>query len=178
MEKEKHQEVLQWMKRADMAMQRSEWTKAEDCLRQALKVDKNHTPAHQLLSQLQARLREQRKIDQVRQLRMQADELFLERRYDEALRSIDQAVVIDETNKDLLSLRESIREAKSRAARLKQALRRAEEAHRAGDLEEAKLSVREALEIDPSETSAKALQVVILKHAEEQERQQQTAQTV
>jgi serine/threonine-protein kinase len=173
MEKEKHQEVLQWMKRADIAMQRMEWNKAEDCLRQALKVDKNHTPAHQLLSQLQARLREQRKIEQVRQLRMQADEMFLERRYDEALRSIDQAVVIDETNKDLLSLRESIREAKSRAARLKQALRRAEEAHRAGDLEEAKLSVREALEIDPSETSAKALQVVILKHAEEQERQQQ-----
>lgn len=173
MEKEKHQEVLQWMKRADAAMQRMEWTKAEDCLRQALKVDKHHTPAHQLLSQLQARLRDQRKIDQVRQLRMQADEAFLERRYDEALRSIDQAVAIDETNKDLLSLREHIREAKSRAARLKLALRRAEEAHRAGDLEEAKLSVREALEIDPSETSAKALQVVILKHAEEQERQQQ-----
>ena len=173
MEKEKHQEVLQWMKRAEAAMQRMEWTKAEDCLRQALKVDKHHTPAHQLLSQLQARLRDQRKIDQVRQLRMQADEAFLERRYDEALRSIDQAVAIDETNKDLLSLREHIREAKSRAARLKLALRRAEEAHRAGDLEEAKLSVREALEIDPSETSAKALQVVILKHAEEQERQQQ-----
>jgi hypothetical protein len=54
---------------------------------------------------------------------------------------------------------------------LKLALRRAEEAHHAGDLEEAKLAVREALEIDPYETSAKALQVVILKQVEEQERQ-------
>ena len=171
MEKEKHQEVLQWMKRADMAMQRAEWAKAEDCLRQALKVDKHHTPAHQLLNQVQVRVREQRKVDQIRQLRIQADEAFLDRRYDEALRTVDQAVAIDDTNKDLLSLREAIQEAKSRAARLKMALHRAEEAHRAGDLDEAKLAVRDALEIDPSETSAKVLQVVILKQAEEQERQ-------
>ena len=172
MDKEKHQEVQQWMKRADTAIQRTEWTKAEENLRQVLKVDKHHTPAHQLLSHVQLRIREQRKVDQVRQLRIQADEAFLDRRYDEALRTIDQAVAIDETNKDLLSLRESIQEAKSRAARLKLALRRAEEAHRAGDLEEARLAVREALEIDPYETSAKALQVVILKQVEEQERQQ------
>src|SRR4029077_9662870 len=36
--------------------------------------------------------------------------------------------------------------------------------------------VREALEIDPYETSAKALQVVILKQVEEQQRQQQLRQ--
>jgi len=172
MDKEKHQEVQQWMKRADLAMQRTEWTKAEESLRHVLKVDKHHTPAHQLLNQVQVRIREQRKVDQVRQLRIQADEAFLDRRYDEALRAIDQAVSIDETNKDLLSLRASIQEAKSRAARLKLALRKAEDAHRAGDLEEATLAVREALELDPFETSAKALQVMILKQGEERERQQ------
>jgi serine/threonine-protein kinase len=171
-DKEKRQEVQQWMKRADTAIQRAEWTKAEDYLRQVLKVDKNHTPAHQLLTTVTGRIREQRKVDQVRQLRMQADEAFLERRYDEALRTVEQAVAIDETNKDLLSLREAIQEAKSRAARLKVALRRAEEAHRVGDLEEARLAVREALELDPYESSAKALQVVILKQVEEHERQQ------
>ena len=171
-EKEKHQEVQHWMKRADTAIQRTEWTKAEDYLRQVLKVDKNHTPAHQLLTNVMGRIREQRKADQVRQLRIQADEAFLERRYEDALRTIEQAVAIDETNKDLVSLREAIQEAKSRAARFKVTLRRAEEAHRAGDLEEARLAVREALELDPYESSAKALQVVILKEVEEHERQQ------
>jgi tetratricopeptide (TPR) repeat protein len=172
LDKEKHQEVQQWMKRADTAMHRTEWTKAEDYLRQVLKIDKHHTPAHQLLSQVQVRIRQQRNIDQVRQLRIQADQAFLDRRHDEALRILDQAIAIDETNKDLFAFRESIQEAKSRDARLKLALRRAEEAHHAGDLEEAKQAVREALEIDPSETSAKALQVVILKQVEEQDRQQ------
>lgn len=171
-EKEKHQEVQHWMKRADTAIQRTEWTKAEDYLRQVLKVDKNHTPAHQLLTNVMGRIREQRKVDQVRQLRIQADEAFLERRYDDALRTIEQAVAIDETNKDLVILRESIQEAKSRAAGFKVALSRAEEAHRAGDLEDARLAVREALALDPYEGSAKALQVVILKEVEERNRQQ------
>jgi hypothetical protein len=171
-DKEKQQEVEQWMKRAEIAAQRTEWTKAEDHLRQVLRVDKHHTPAHRMLSRVQVQIREQRNLDQVRELRMQADQAFLDRRYDEALRIVDQAIAIDQTNKDLLGLRESIQAAKTRDARLKMALRRAEEAHHAGDLEEAKQAVREALEIDPQETSAKALQVVILKQAEEQERQE------
>ena len=171
-EKEKHQEVLQWMTRADLAVQKTEWTKAEDYLRQVLRVDHHHVPAHQLLGQVQGRIRQQRNVEQVRELRTQADQAFLNRRYDEALRILDQAIAIDQTDQDLLGLRKSINEAKSRVARFDLALRRAEEAQRAGDLEEAKLAIREALEIDPSETSAKALQVVILKQAEEQERQQ------
>lgn len=175
-EKEKHQEVVQWMKRAETAVQRTEWTKAEEHLRQALKVDKHHMPAHQMMSQVQFRIRQQRNLEQVRQLRLQADEAFLDHRYDEALRIVDQALTVDETNKDLLDFRQSIQQAKSRDALLKQALRRAEEAHHAGDLEEAKQAVREALEIDPHETSAKALQVVILKQAEEHEKQQRLHQ--
>jgi hypothetical protein len=171
-EREKDQEVLQWMKRAELATQRTDWTKAEDYLRRVLNVDRHHAPAHQLLSQVRVQIRHQRNVDQIRQLRSQADEAFLERRYDEALRILDQAISIDEKNTELSSLRETIQEAKSRASRLKLALRRAEEAHHAGDLEEAKLAVREAIEIDPDETSAKALQVMILRQAEERDRQQ------
>jgi len=171
-EEEKHREVVQWMTRAEVAVQRTEWTKAEEYLRQVLKVDHHHIPAHQLLGQVQARIRQQRNAEQLRELRTQADQAFVNRRYDEALRIVDQAIAIDATNQDLLGLRQSINEAKSRVARFELALRRAEDAQRAGDLEEAKLAIREALEIDPSETAAKALQVVILKQAEEQEGQQ------
>ena len=171
-EKQKQSEVSQWLKRAETAAQRTEWAKAEDCLRQVLSIDGRHTEAHKLLSQVQVRIRQQRQIEQVRQLHTQADQAFLERRYDDALGIVDQAISLDKTNQGLTSLRESIREAKDRAARLESVLRRAEEAHQAGDLEEAKNAVREALEIDPQETSAKALQVVILKQVLERERQQ------
>jgi serine/threonine-protein kinase len=169
---QKHQEVGEWLQRAETALQRTEWTKAEECLRQLLKIEKNHTQAHQMLGEVQERARQQRRAEQVRLLRIQADEALLDRRYDEAVRILDQAIGLDSSNKDLSNFRESIQEAKSRAARLRVALRRAEGAHQSGDLDEAKRAVSEALELDPQETSAKALQLVIFKQAEERERQE------
>ncbi|HYM75018.1 MAG TPA: protein kinase [Candidatus Dormibacteraeota bacterium] len=169
-EKQKQFEVSQWLRRAETAVQKTEWTKAEDCLRQVLSIDGRHTQAHQLLSQVQVRIRQQRQVEQVRQLRIQADQAFVERRYDDALGIVDQAIGLDKTNPGLTSLREAIREAKTRAVQFKSALRRAEEAHSTGDLDEANRAVQEALEIDPQETSAKALQVIILKQLQEQER--------
>jgi eukaryotic-like serine/threonine-protein kinase len=176
LEKQKDQEVAQWMTRAETATQKSDWGKAEEYLRQALRADKHHMPAHQMLSQVQQRLRQQQNAEQVRQLRLQADEAFLSRRYDDALSIADQAIAVDKTNQDVLTLRQRIREAKDREARVQSALRRAEQAEQMGDLEEAKLAVDEALQIDPHETSVKALQVVILRQAEERKRQQQLRQ--
>ena len=171
LEKQKRSEVAQWLRRAESAVQNNEWTKAEDCLRQILKIESNHTQAHQIMSHVQAKIRQQRTVEQIRQLRIQADEAFLARRYDDAMLIVEQAISLDQTNQDLLRQRESIHAAKARAARLKMALRRAEDAQHAGDLDEAKRAVQEALEIEPHETSAKALLLVIARQAEERERQ-------
>src|SRR5580693_658758 len=118
-----------------------------------------------MLGQVQDRVRRQRRADQSRQLRSQADEAFLEHRYDDALAILAQAIGLDASNPDLLSLRETIQEAKARAGRLQLALRRAEGARQAGDLDEAKRAISEALELDPEETSVKALRRVIFKQA-------------
>ena len=175
-EQQKHTEVSQCLEQADAAIQRNDWTKAEDHLKQLLRVDKNHTKAHRMMGDVQERIRQLRRIEQARHLRTQADEAFLDRRYDEALAIVAQAIDLDATNKDLLSLRGAIQEAKSREVRLRSALRQAELAHQAGNLDEAKRAVSEALALDPDETSAKALQLVILRQAEQRERQQKLRQ--
>ena len=171
-EKQKQFEVTQWLKRAEIEVQRTEWTKAEDCLRRLLLIDGRHTQAHQLLNKVQQMVRLQRQAEQVRQLRGQADQAFLERRFEDALAIVDEAISLDRNNQDLLGLRRSIQEAKNRAAQFKSALRKAEEAHQAGDLAEAKQAVQQALEIEPHDTSAKAMLVVVMRRAEEQSRQQ------
>ena len=175
-EQQKHTEIIQWLQQADAAIHRSDWTKAEDHLKQLLKLDKNHTKAHRMMGEVQERVRQLQRVEQARQLRTQADEAFLDRRYDEALATVAQAIDLDATNKDLLSLRAAIQEAKSRSARLHSALRQAELAQLAGDLDEAKRAVSEALALDPDETSAKALQLVILRQAGERQRQQKLRQ--
>lgn len=171
-EKQKQFEVTQWLNRADAAVQRTEWSKAEDYLRRVLSIDGRHTQAHQLLNNVQQKIRQQRQVEQVRQLRGHADQAFLERRYEDALAILDEAIGLDKTSQDLSRLREAIVEAKSRAAQFKFALRKAEEAQQAGEFAEAKQAVQQALEIEPQDTSAKAMLVVIARKAEELSRQQ------
>ncbi len=171
-EQQKHTDVREWLQRAETAIQKTEWNKAEECLKQLLRIEEHNTRAYQMLGEVQERIRQQRRVEQSRQLRTQADEAFLDHRYDDALNILSQAIEIDGTNQDLLRLRQSVQEAKTRATRLHQALRRAEGAQQAGDLDEAKRAVGEALELDPDETSAKALRFVIFKQVEERDRKQ------
>jgi serine/threonine-protein kinase len=171
-EQQKGTDVREWLQRAETAIQKSEWNKAEECLKQLLRIEEHNTRAYQMLGEVQERIRQQRRVEQSRQLRTQADEAFLDRRFDDALNILSQAIDVDGTNQDLLRLRQSVQEAKTRASRLHQALRRAEGAQQAGDLDEAKRAVGEALELDPDETSAKALRFVIFKQVEERDRKQ------
>ena len=171
-EQQKHTDVREWLQRAETAIQKTEWNKAEECLKQLLRIEEHNTRAYQMLGEVQERIRQQRRVEQSRQLRTQADEAFLDHRYDDALSILSQAIEVDGTNQDLLRLRQSVQEAKTRATRLHQALRRAEGAQQAGDLDEAKRAVGEALELDPDETSAKALRFVIFKQVEERDRKQ------
>ena len=170
-EQQKHTDAAEWLQRAEAAIQKTEWTKAEECLKQLLKIEEHNSKAYQMLGEVQERVRRQRRAEQSRQLRTQADEALQDHRYDDALGILSQAIEVDATNQELVRLRESAREAKARAARLHQALRRAEGAQQAGDLDEAKRAVGEALELDPEETSAKALRFVIFKQVEERDRQ-------
>jgi len=170
-EQQKGTDVREWLQRAEAAIQKAEWNKAEECLKQLLRIEEHNTRAYQMLGEVQERIRQQRRVEQSRQLRTQADEAFLDHRYDDALSILAQAIDVDGTNQDLLRLRQSVQEAKTKATRLHHALRRAEGAQQAGDLDEAKRAVSEALELDPDETSAKALRFVIFKQVEERDRQ-------
>ena len=111
------------------------------------------------MTSVQERLRLQQQVEQARALRSQADEAYMDQRYDDALRMLEQAVALDGRNSDLLAFRDSVKSAKERATGLRRALRRAEAALQDGDLDEAQNGVGEAFKIDPQDTQAKALKV-------------------
>jgi serine/threonine-protein kinase len=172
-EQQREQVVAAFLKRAETAMQRAEWIKAREQLQQILGIDRQHAEARRLLGEVQERIRKQQRSEQARQLRRQADEAFVDLRYDEALRLLDQALALDEANQDISEFRIMVQAAKEQAARFQMSLRRAEAAHSVGDLDEAQQAVAEALALNPNETQAKVLQHVIAKQLEEQARQAQ-----
>jgi tetratricopeptide (TPR) repeat protein len=175
-DRQKQETVAQYMRRAEFAMQRNEWAKAGEQLQLVLRIDRQNTTARRLNSEVQEKIRQQQRIEQARHLRAQAEEALSELRYDDALQLVKHALTLDENNPDLQTLRETVLEAKQRAARLQHALRRAETAQQEGDIEEAVRAIDEALVIDPSDTQARALQVILKKQAEERARQDKLRQ--
>jgi serine/threonine-protein kinase len=172
-ELQRQEAVTHFLKGAEGAMQRAEWTKAREQLGQILSIDRQHVQAHRMLGEVQENIRRQQRTEQVRQLRSRADEALVDLQYGDALRFLDQAVALDNTNQDIIELRNLVQAAKLRSEKLQIALHRAETAHHAGDLDEAKQAIDEALALDPNETQAKVLQHVIAKQLEERARQVQ-----
>jgi serine/threonine protein kinase len=167
----KSETVAQLLQRAEVSLRREDWTRAREHLQQVLRLDPQNTQAQKMMNSVQERLRQLQQIEQARGLRNQADEAYLDQRYDDALRLLEQAVALDGNNSDLQAFRESVQSAKERATGLRRALRRAEAALRDGDLDEAQSAVGEAFKIDPQDTQAKALKVIVSKQVDERSRQ-------
>ena len=149
---------------AEAFIEARQWDKAREQLRQILKLDKQDRRANELLRDVQTQIQRQKVTEQVRQLRQQADEALGLRKWDEALLLLDQAIKIDGSDTELIRFRESVHRS---GTLLTDALRRAESAHNAGDLDAAKHAVEQALTIDPYNTTAKALNAILTKQISE-----------
>ena len=169
----KSETVSQLVRRAEVAVEQQDWTQAREQLQQVLRIDRHNSRAQKMMSGVHEQLRLQQEIERARALRNQANECYMEQRYDDALHLLDQAVTLDAKNNDLVTFRESVQAAKERTTRLRRALRRAEAALQDGNIDEAQSAVDDAVKIDPEDTQAKALKVIVYKHAEERSRQQQ-----
>ena len=170
----KSETVNQLVRRAEVAVEQQDWTQAREQLQQVLRIDRHNSRAQKMMSGVHSKqLRLQQEIERARALRNQANECYMEQRYDDALHLLDQAVTLDTKNNDLVTFRESVQAAKERTTRLRRALRRAEAALQDGNIDEAQSAVDDAVKIDPEDTQAKALKVIVYKHAEERSRQQQ-----
>lgn len=166
-EKLSHDLIANYRAAAENFMTAREWDKAREQLRQILKLDKQNRRANELLRDVQVEIQRQRVTEQVRQFRQRADEALGLRKWDEALALLDQAIKIDGSDAELIRFRESVQRS---STLLTDALRRAESAHNAGDLDAAKQAVEQALSVDPYNTTAKALNTILTKQIKERAR--------
>ncbi len=167
----KRELVSEYLKTAEDLMSRAELGKAKEQIFQILKVDRQNRRASDLLKEVQRRMDAQQRSEQARQLRAQAEEAILNRQLERALKHLDQAVQLDPQNAELIEARKNAYEEKARVEKVQESLRRAESAQWAGNLDEALATVKEALELDPHDTEAKALHSSIIREIAERSRQ-------
>jgi len=160
---------------ATEAMQRKDFATARQQVLQVLKGAPQNSEATELLKLIKQGQEQQQHEQQVLQWQMKAEEAFRKNHLDEALQCVEQGMRLDPGGAVFTGLREAIVAAQSRMGNYREALKRAEAALRAGDLEAAKKSVEDAQAILPDDPGARTLAGQIIARLEQQLRDQKAA---
>jgi len=166
-ERLKRERVSEYLEAVEVSVAEGQWVKAKEQLVQLLKIDRQSVRAGDLLREVQHQIQKQQRSERIRDLQSQAEQAIAGDRWGEALRYLDSAVGLDESNAQLRELRDAIREKKKRTDQMSELLARAKSAFDTEDLEDALAMVKQALAVDSESRDARDLQAVIAKELAE-----------
>ncbi|HKD13677.1 MAG TPA: protein kinase, partial [Candidatus Angelobacter sp.] len=146
--------------------------RANDLVSQILRIDTRHREALDLRSKLQRVAQVQQRTEQVRKLRMAAEQAVGQKRYSDALAAIEQAIAIDSANTELLHFRELVRHELKRRDEVRKKLELAKRAQEINDLSTAQELVEKALEADPTDTQARMMKSTLEQEKKRLEQQE------
>ena len=153
--------VSEYLLSVDNLIADSQWNQAKERILQILRIDRQNSRANGLLRKVEQQIQTQKRSEQARELRVQAEQAIGRNELADALRYLDHAVELDSSSHDLLQLRKSVVERKARGDQLAALLHRAESALDTGELEESQKAVVEALRLDRDNREAQALNAII-----------------
>ena len=165
--------VSEYLLSVDNLIADSQWNQAKERILEILRIDRQNSRANELLRNVEQQIQTQKRSEQARELRVQAEQALGRNELADALRYLDHAVELDSSSHDLLQLRKSVVERKARGDQIAALLHRAESAHDTGDLEEAQKALAEALLLDRDNREAQTLNAVITREAAEQNKLKQ-----
>jgi tetratricopeptide (TPR) repeat protein len=171
-----HKMLGETLQQAADALRRRDFVTARQQVIQVLRGAPQNNEAAELLRQIKLGQEEQQHEQQVLQLQMKAEEAFRKNHLEEALQFAEQGMRLDPGGAVFPGLRDAIMEAHARMGRYREALKRAESALKAGDLDAAKRSVEEAQGIVPDDPGARTLATQIIARLEQQLREQKAVE--
>jgi hypothetical protein len=168
----------EFLQRAEAAIERGELDRAKQQLLEITRLDRHHERANRLLAEVRKIIQNKERAAQVVQMRSQAQVALAGQQLEEALACVEQAVQLDPQDAASLALREEIVTIVSLNKNLREMLGRAESAMLAGDLDDAKIAVQQALSFKPDHAEARALATMIENELGERSRRAQVQNLV
>ncbi len=150
-----------------------EWVHAREQLQHALKLDPQNASASQRMREVQCEIQKQRRGEEVRQLRLQAEQLVAHQDFDSSLRLLEQAIALAPDDLELNPLRENVEKEKARCYIIRNSKEEAQAARRAGDLEGAIRSLERLLTVQPDDQYAARLKDEMALELSERNKQRQ-----
>jgi eukaryotic-like serine/threonine-protein kinase len=170
----KKEQVAEMFQEAEQLANEQEYTKAREILLRVAKLDAQHVGARQLMVRVQQSLLQRQRAAQIQQLRSQAEEAKLEKRFADAVAFMEQAAKMDPTSADLAGELEALRQKKRRYEQVDGYLRQVDGARQKGDFERAKLFIAQAIEVDKDDSRVRSIYSALLRQAEEAAKQAKT----
>ena len=161
---------------AGEALRRRDFAGARQQVLLVLRGAPHNVEASELLKQIKQGQEQAQREQQMLTWQMKAEEAFRKNHLEEALQCVEQGMRLDPGNATFVGLRDAIMEAQSRMGNYREALKRAEAALRAGDLEAAKQSVEDAQAIFPDDPGARTLAGQIITKLEQKLREQRAVE--
>jgi tetratricopeptide (TPR) repeat protein len=167
-----------YLQRAEAAIERGELERARQQLLEIVRLDRHHERANRLLAEVRKAIQGKERAAQVVQMRSQAHVALSGQQYEEALACIEQVMQLDPNDAESQALRDEIKKIVSVNKGTRDLLGRAESAMLAGDLDDAKRAVSQAIAWQPDNAEARALATMIEKELAERSRRAQVQDLV
>ena len=134
---------------------------------QLLKLDNQHTQARRMLAEMNQHLTLKERAEQAQQKRCQAEDLLAEKKYDEALRLLEEASRLVPGDRSYTEQLTAVRARKETADQIIGYLQQADAAKKVGDYRSAQSIVEKALKLDTNNSRLRATYLALIKQAEE-----------
>jgi serine/threonine-protein kinase len=163
----KKEQVIEMFQQAERLVGNDEYTRAREVLLKVAKLDAKHVGARQLMVQVQQNLAQRERAAQIQQLRTQAEDAKLEKRFADAIGHLEQALKLDPSSSELIVALEALRQQKTRHEQVEGCLRRVEDARSRQDFARAQAEIAKALELDKDDSRVRATYASLVRQVEE-----------
>lgn len=167
----KREQVSELLSRAQRLSAAGEQTSARDTLIQLLRLDPQNNPARELLTKVQKNLSRQHRADKLRQLQAAAEEWLKEKRYEEAIGQLEEALKLEPSSTELSEMLRTAQQKKRIREQIEARLREADNALESGDLKSAEGIIAEDMEIEEEDTRIRAAYSALVRRIGERQRQ-------
>ena len=170
----KKEQVVEMFQQAERLVGVDEYIEARELLLRVAKIDGQHVGARRLMVQVQQNLAQRHRAAQIQQLRSQAEEARLEKRFADAFGYLEQALKLDASNSELAGAVDSLRQRKWQCEQIHGYLRQTEDARQRGDFAAAQAVIAKAIELDKDDSRVRSAYAALVRQAEEAARLNKT----
>jgi serine/threonine protein kinase len=159
------------IRQAQDLFSKGEYLGAKDLLIQLLKLDSKHTLARKMAREIDLRLTEKVRADQAKVKQLEAQAAVRDRRLDDAIRLLDDALNLVPGDQSIVSQAEAVRAKKQTSEQIFGYLQQAEAARSRGDYTGAQAIVEKAIQLDTNNSRLRAAYQSLVRQAEDAARQ-------